>query len=84
MFGHDDELPGGLQDTDLEMAELQATARRESALKRRGICRHGWRSGPPGPPSKPTTVWTCRECGQVFASEAAMDADRKSNFLTKP
>ncbi len=80
-MSHDFELPGGFQDSDLEMTELTAAANRESWLRKRGICTHGWRQGPPGPASKPTTVWTCLDCGQVFQSEAEMETARQEALL---
>ena len=73
MFGHDMELANGTQDADLEMAELTASANHHAALRKRGLCTHGWRQGPPGPWHKPTTVWTCLHCGKVFQSEAEME-----------
>ena len=45
MFGHDDELPAGFQDADLEMRELTEAANRAARLRARGICDHVW-SGP--------------------------------------
>lgn len=75
MLGHDFELPNGLQDADLEMAELTASANRYARLKKLGRCQHGWRQGPPGPTHKPTTVWTCLNCGKVFKTEAEMEND---------
>src|SRR5262245_10400760 len=41
-FGYDPELPAGFQEADLEMRELEAAAARNAALRRRGICTHGW------------------------------------------
>jgi hypothetical protein len=76
---HDPELPRGFQDADLEMAELTASAKRETRLRRAGICAHGWLQGPPGPDHKPTSVVTCLDCGAVFASEAdAHEARREA------
>jgi len=78
-MNRDFELPNGLQDADLEMAGLQATANREARLRRKGICSHGWLQCPPGPPDKPTTVVTCLHCGQVFKTEAeAYEAKREA------
>jgi hypothetical protein len=76
-LGHDPELPRGFQDADLEAAELADQAERSAALRRRGICSHDWIQGPPGPPQRPTKLWTCNQCGKVFASEAALEAERE-------
>ena len=70
MFGHDPELPAGYQDADLEMAGLQNLARRESQLKKQGICAHGWCQG------HPDGTVTCNECKEVFPNEVARDEAR--------
>jgi hypothetical protein len=62
----DPDLPAGAQAADLETSGLLAIAQRTAALRRQGICAHGWLQGPPGPPNHPTTVVTCNYCGQVF------------------
>ena len=69
----DQELPNGFQDADFEMASLQAKGARSSALKRRGICDHGWLA-----PAKPSAFHTgadysmvCNHCGKVFATAEA-------------
>ena len=66
-----------IQDADIEMAELTAAANRESRLRKRGICTHGWIQGPPGPWNKPTKVWTCLHCGKVFQSEEDLMENRR-------
>lgn len=63
---YDPELPAGFQDADFEMRSLQAQARRDAALRKKGICTHGWVQGPPGPESEPRTNWKCLDCGQEF------------------
>lgn len=67
-----------IQDADIEMAELTAAANKESRLRKRGICAHGWIQGPPGPWNKPTTVWTCQDCGKVFQSENDLMEERRN------
>lgn len=66
----DTELPAGFQDADFEMRALQAAGNRASALRKRGICSHGWMQ--PNNPSafhagKDYSV-VCNHCGKVFAS----------------
>ena len=80
-MNRDPELPNGLQDADLEMAELQASANREARLRRKGICTHGWLQCPPGPIDKPTNVVTCLHCGQVFKTEAKANEARREALL---
>lgn len=72
-LGYDPE--SSVQDADIEMAELTAAANRDASLRRKGLCRHSWLQGPPGPAHKPTKVWTCHHCGKVFQSEAELFAD---------
>jgi hypothetical protein len=70
-FGFDEELPGGFQDADLEIAALTATANREARLQARGICAHGaYMATGDG-----QTV--CRECGAVFATTESLMAARR-------
>jgi hypothetical protein len=71
MTTHDEELPRGFQDADLEMAELQAAANRESRLRKAGICTHGWYKAPAGQPA------TCNHCGKIFNTESALLESRK-------
>ena len=67
------ELPNGFQDADFEMAELQRVGNLASALRKRGICTHGWLQGPPG-----KQVTTCLHCGKEFASsEEAFQEGRR-------
>ena len=76
-FGYDSELPGGYQDADFEMADLEEKAARIRQAKKRGLCAHGYRQGKPGAtPSRDDDVETCLECGKV-ATRAELDADRK-------
>ena len=77
-LGFDDELPAGFQDADLEMRELRDRANRATALRHLGICDHGWTQGPPGPPGKPTSVWTCLQCGTVFTKEPDLQAAQEA------
>jgi len=51
----DDELPGGFQDADFEMRDLEAIGQVEDMLKKRGICTHGWMNHN-----------TCLDCGRTF------------------
>jgi ribosomal protein L37AE/L43A len=75
MLNHDPELPAGFQDADIEMHALTQAAIQAANRRKHGICDHGWRQGPPGTAHKPTTIWTCHDCGATFATEAEMDAD---------
>lgn len=77
----DPELPNGLQDADLEMAELTAGARQEARLKKKGICTHGWLQGPPGPPNKPTSVCTCLHCGKVWPTVEDAHEERREILI---
>ena len=73
-MSYDPELPAGFQDADFEMRDLEAAAARDTALKARGICTHGWVQGTPGRQTGPVR---CLEegCGKVFESdEAWLDA----------
>lgn len=78
---HDEEMPAGFRDADFEMRDLQAQANRESRLRKRGICAHGWTQGPPGPPDKPTSVVTCLYCGQTWQTDAEAYAARREVLL---
>jgi hypothetical protein len=69
MINHDPELPAGFQDADLEMAGFMESARHFNALRKRGICLHGWIQGPPGPPGNPCNDWKCKDCGKSWATE---------------
>ena len=40
---YDPEIPRGFQDADIEQAELEAAGAHLHALRRQGICTHGWR-----------------------------------------
>jgi hypothetical protein len=64
-----------VQDADIEMADLEASAARSSARAKRGICDHGWTQG------KPDGTVVCLHCGHVFASqEEAYEAwDNRDN-----
>jgi len=70
----DSELPRGFADADFELRELEASAARQAARARKGICSHGWLQGPPGPAHKPTKVWTCNHCGATWKTEAEADS----------
>jgi len=76
----DPELPNGFQDADFEQAELERAGARSSALRKRGICDHGWTA--PADPSayhvgKPYKV-VCNHCGAVFADSDAHMAARRA------
>ena len=73
----DTELPGGLQEADLEMAGLEAQANREAALRRAGICTHSWIG--PVELGKPARV--CRHCNQVFKNEAELEESRREALI---
>ena len=67
----DFEIPSGLQDADIEMADLTAQANRESRLMKKGICTHGWAQG------HPDGSITCNYCKKTFKSHDAMDDARQ-------
>lgn len=67
-----------IQDADIEMLELDETARHIQALERRGICTHGRAVGlsesgrifyPEQVGLKPGQVRCITGCGQVFESD---------------
>jgi len=72
-FGFDDELPGGFQDADIEMAQLEAAAARDARLLKAGRCPHTWIQGPPGPPSAPRRDYLCHHCGATFATREELE-----------
>jgi hypothetical protein len=76
---YDPESP--IQDADIEMRDLQASANRETRLRRQGICTHGWLQCPPGPASKPTKVVTCLHCGQTWATEDEAHEARREALI---
>jgi hypothetical protein len=60
-----------MNDADIETAQLEETARHESALHRKGICTHGWRQGytpTHRPDLKPGQI-QCLDCKVIFNSE---------------
>lgn len=70
MLGHDDELPRGFQDGDLEMADLVRQGIAESKLRKAGKCPHGWYKAPAGQKAK------CNDCGAEFATEDLLLEER--------
>jgi hypothetical protein len=71
-MSRDPELPNGYQDDDFDMRELEQAGALTAALRRRGICDHGWLMAPNGEPAR------CLHCGAVFANaEAAYEARRE-------
>ena len=71
MDAFDEDVPAGLRDADLEMAGLEAQARRASALRKRGICTHGWISCEDG-----RTI-LCQECKVRFVGKDAWLSARR-------
>ena len=69
MMDFDDDAPAGFRDADFETRSLEESANRIARLRKKGICVHGSLQGPPGPPSRPTKVWTCTQCGQQWPTE---------------
>lgn len=57
-----------MNDTDIEQANLNATANREIFLKKRGICCHGSLQGahPTFAPELKGNQIKCRDCGAIF------------------
>ncbi len=55
-----------------QLAGLEALGRKSSALRRQGICTHGWLQGREGCETK------CLHCGEVFATlELAREIGRE-------
>ena len=72
-MSRDPELPNGFQDDDFDMRDLEHAGALTAALRRRGICDHGWLMAPDGEPAR------CLHCGAVFANaEAAYEARREA------
>lgn len=62
-----------MNDADIEMAELEAAASRNDALRRNGICPHTWTKGKPGPGLQGPHV--CLDCGfEMATNEDLFDA----------
>jgi hypothetical protein len=57
---------------DAAQAKLEAAGRKLDALRKRGICAHGWMQGPPG-----KAVLTCLDCGREFISRDEHEAARR-------
>lgn len=74
-FGFDDELPGGFQDADFETRELEASARRHRAARKRGICTHDSTGPIKNAPCHPDARM-CYDCQAVFVNERALDFSR--------
>lgn len=75
---YDEELPGGFQDADFEMRELEEAAAQATSQRKRGICQHlsavGYLPTPVYPEQvglKPGEVVCTDGCGQVFVSDDA-------------
>ena len=66
-FGYDPEAV--IQDADIEMADHEAAGARAEALRRRGICVHGWIKD-----NNDIDFATCLDCGKV-ATWAELEAD---------
>ena len=72
-MNRDPELPDGFQDDDFDQRELEQAGALTAALRRRGICDHGWLMSPPGERTR------CLHCGATFADvEAAYKARREA------
>ena len=61
-----------IQDSDIEMAELQQADADADAMHRRGFCDHQGGSGPLGDGSK---RFVCYDCGKLYACWADRDND---------
>lgn len=85
MYEPDDFFYG---DADIETAQLQERARREDALKRRGVCTHGagwWtRIGEKIWEEKDRLVpiggARCNGCGRIFETEQDLIDDRNDKL----
>ncbi len=81
---YDPEIPAGLQDADLEEAELEQVGDQLAHLQRQGVCTHNWVAGPANPSHGAGLTGEqlrCIEqhdrpdgCRQVFADEDAWHA----------
>jgi len=60
-FGYDPDAY--LQDADIEMAQLTATADRLARIEADGTCTHGWHQ------RRADGTVVCNRCGQVWANE---------------
>jgi hypothetical protein len=72
-----------MNDTDIEMAGLEAAANHESQLRRQGICCHGaYRSYNPKwtPHLKPGQA-QCSDCKQIFETEDDLHEDRREKLI---
>ncbi len=74
---YDAELPLSFQDADFDMRSFEAKGARSSALRKRGICDHGWLQ-----PAKPSAFhagadysMVCNHCGKVFPTAEAAYAE---------
>lgn len=67
-----------LNDADIEMRELEASAEHDAGLRRLGVCVHGWTQGgvdTAGNPHSGDCV-KCLDCGRVYASLGDMEHAR--------
>ena len=65
----DPELPNGYQDADFEMRAFENIGAGLRAMKKDGLCPHGWRHVDPI-----TGVATCKDCGKI-APVAELDEE---------
>lgn len=56
------DAPAGMNDADLEMAHLEELGNRSAALKKRGICTHGYFQ------VMEDKTAECLDCGKTFPS----------------
>lgn len=61
----DPELPNGFQDADFEMRDLEEKGRRSAALRKKGICDHGWRQVGNGRNGIEIGKFKCLHCGAM-------------------
>lgn len=72
IMNRDVELPNGYQDADLQQGAMERAGNLTAALRRRGICDHGWLMAPEGEPAR------CLNCGAVFADAEAARREARS------
>jgi hypothetical protein len=53
---------------DAAQAKLEAAGNKIAALRKRGICTHGWLQGPSRYPATARDNVLCLDCGAVFAT----------------
>lgn len=71
------DIPAGCSDADILQSELERLGNKQAALRRKGICAHGWRQGytPTHRPDLKPGQTQCLDCGEV-STDATLDEER--------